>query len=185
MNILFSRALTSRLACRRSSLSLAAGLWGLAMGGVLLSSTSALASPSYPSVLQEIAVMECTPKCTVCHTTNPGTSGTASQPFALSLRKVGLSGGSNEAALRESYAALGEEVDSDLDGKTDKLELGSSPTADPSEAGVGEPCVAPLAYGCGAHVAPSNPGTNHWTWSLLFALLSLGVLSRRIGRHRG
>src|SRR5690606_35792691 len=72
------------------------------------------AYPEYPNAVREAASMSCTPSCTLCHTVDPGVSGTASQPFATVMMDAdpGVLLGKPEA-IAPAYAALMADLDSD------------------------------------------------------------------------
>lgn len=147
---------------------------------VLFGSTSAQASPEFPAALQEAAGMDCRPACTICHTTNPGTSGSASQTFAITMVDAGLAPGDPDT-VEAAFDNLGE-TDSDGDGTSDVDELTAEGASDPSAPGVGAPCAAEIRYGCAAAsqaAPPSNWGS--LLWPLLIAALGLGVWARRSG----
>lgn len=154
--------------------------------GVLFSAPSALASPSFPSVTQEELDMVCPPQCTLCHTTDPGESGTASKDFAATLKSFGLRE-KDDDSLRDALEEL-ELInpDTDEDGSRDVAELKADPPSDPnsdqetatSPGRVGI-CDAEFNYGCGASVASLRggaPRTLGWTW--LGLLAAVGLLQR-------
>ncbi len=132
----------------------------------------------------------CTPQCTLCHTNNSGGSGTANQPFSITLIQFGLIGDSEES-LYEALAALNDDdsnIDSDMDGRSDLVEL-RTPAAelaglekggawDPNVIGPGAICADLPRYGCGAQFAVAEPRQS-LVWAL--GLLIIGVvLSRRL-----
>ncbi len=156
---------------------------------VLLTGTSAFASPEFPAELREVAGMDCTPACTVCHTVNPGRARTAEQPFALSMTDKDLLGddvlvADDVESLAAAYAALPDDHDSDRDGVPDKEELESEGASDPSVDGVGTPCAAEIKYGCGGQIARPTSAPWHLGPALLFSsgLLSLLFFRRRVLR---
>lgn len=136
-------------------------LWGAALG-TLSQSGAALASPPFPSALRAAADMECTPSCAVCHTTDPGRSGTAGKGFAIAMAPQGT----DEDALFTAYENLADDVDTDADGVPDKAELMASPPTDPNAPGEASICTGEVEYGCGAHVASVPQKGNGWPWLL-------------------
>ena len=69
-------------------------LWGVAsLLSVLTFASPSLASPAFPNAVREAANMSCTPSCTVCHTVDPGVSGTATKSFAMAMRAAKLFAG--------------------------------------------------------------------------------------------
>jgi MYXO-CTERM domain-containing protein len=153
--------------------------WGALLGAiVLLGVTSASASPEFPAELKEAAGMDCKPACTICHTTNPGSAGTADQSFAIAMVDAGLLPGKPDTVAK-AFDNLGD-VDSDGDETSDVDELTAEGASDPSAPGVGAPCAAEVRYGCAAGAessAPRNLGT--LLWPLLLAAVGLGVWARR------
>lgn len=132
----------------------------------------ASASPAFPTALREAAGLDCTPVCSVCHTTDPGTSGTASKPFALAMRDAGL-----EAGDESTVASAFEVLDPDGDG-VPEFEGGDTSGAAGATGTTAFPCQAEVKYGCG--VTSSAPQTPSGTAYLLLAgLLALGVSLRR------
>jgi len=160
---------------RRSPLSVACAVFLLTLGG------PALASPSFPGVLEEELQLSCQPSCTVCHQTDPGLASDASQVFADSLRSEGLFAGDTES-LRQALQSLGDAgTDSDGDGVGDVEELtadqGSLPQ-DPSQEGAGAVCGEQVHYGCAAGPLPASPSGVVPSVGLLGLLLLL-----RVKRH--
>lgn len=147
-----------------------AGLTALA---ALVTPPLALATPNFPDVVKREVGLAEAPACTLCHDGTPMV-GTATTPFATSLRDRGLVF-YDEAKLTEAIAQLRTEaVDSDGDGQGDLDELLAG--GDPNE---GTAAVVPGEYvetfedphygtGCGA--AGNTGGVS------LFALLALALL---------
>ena len=98
------------------------------------------ATPTYPSALQSELDLDRAPPCVTCHDNPGGGTGTATEPFAESLRDRGLVGGTNIASLEDALEELTEDaVDSDGDDVVDIDELlaGSDPNDEddvPSDA---------------------------------------------------
>jgi len=128
--------------------------------GAFLLAPSVLASPSYPSVMEQELEMSCPPRCLACHTTDPGEAGTANQAFAATLKGFGLKQDDDDSlkdALDELQAST---PDSDGDGANDVAELRADPPSDPNDnketpltSGRVGICDAVTNYGCGASVA--------------------------------
>lgn len=165
------------------------------MSGLGLLPRLAHASPNFPSVVRDHLEMACTPKCTICHESNPGVSGTANQLFAETIKATRdpaeRSGWNADEIVQALDKVKQAATDSDGDGVADILELqagsgapgatGDAPR-DPSVSGEGEPCADVVLYGCGAaRVAPRDPGSALWSALAVAALLawSAGRLARR------
>jgi hypothetical protein len=115
---------------------------------------SALASPLYPGTLESELELSCLPPCTVCHATAAGGTGTATQPFAVSLQELGLTGASNTESLQ---TALAQADPADIEALQSGL--------DPNDGSEFCAVISPT-YGCFSHVQ-SRP-----FWLLgLFALM--------------
>ncbi len=145
------------------------------------------ASPEYPTIIQAELEMECPPVCTTCHTVDPGVSGTASRPFAQTLKGFGLVEQDEDSlvdALEEMRATA---TDSDADSFTDESELLSSPPSDPNDGGATPSmpgtgiCDAQVNYGCGASISKSTSRDFETSWSSL-ALLALMLTITRVRR---
>lgn len=145
--------------------------------GVALATTApraAAASPIFPGVVQSHLGLASAPDCTLCHAGAPGL-GTATTPFATSLRSRGASAG-NEAAMKMALDALaGERKDSDGDGALDidELKAGEDPN------GSGGDTITP-EYGC-ASAGGGRRGAGGAAAALVGACLAL-VLGRRRGQ---
>lgn len=161
--------------------------------GLLLVTGIAGASPSYPSAIREqFPEMSCTPKCSICHLSNPGLGSNASQPFSRSLLEAGLKAQDVESLVSALATLERDGTDSDKDGVVDVDELrggsassGSAGAAtsgdvrDPSVPGVGDPCAEEVRYGCGAQVAGSPPSSSTLGVVALGLLAGALVLLRR------
>jgi hypothetical protein len=109
---------------------------------LLLSASSAQASGGYPAAIAaKFSVTQ--PQCTLCHNNPAGGGGTATQPFALTMKsKYGLTGGGALAALQTGLDANTDDTDGDGVGDVDEIKAGG----DPNVSG-GTP-VEPPSYGC-------------------------------------
>ncbi len=175
----------------RSARQLAFGL-GFAVASFV--SAPVQASQTYPSVIAEEFDMLCVPTCTLCHSTNPGQSGTAlqGQLFGQALAFSGVTG-MNEGSLRTVLGKIkagtadtlplrmpdlvpdNADVDGDGTGAYDELKKGMDPNK-PGDARICGP-----EYGCGAHIAKA-PAKNGGAWVLAVtaaALVTFGFRRRR------
>jgi len=111
-----------------------------------------LATPDFPSVIQQQLALQQPPRCTVCHATDSGGTGTVVKPFGVYLQSRGLVGG-DESSLRNALLADAGEHHSSDGGKTtdiDALRAGTDPNG--TSAG-----LVP-AYGCSSFPAPGALG---------------------------
>ncbi|MFZ5889917.1 MAG: hypothetical protein ACOY0T_02525 [Myxococcota bacterium] len=144
----------------------------------VLGASTAKASPDYPAALSEAAGMQCVPQCTVCHTVNPGVSGTAKQPFAIAMIGHSLLPG-NADLVGVAFNNLKNDSAPQYQAMVSALEKNFDPNYDES---LGQLACGPT-YGCGAHVAKSPPrdfGALAWA---LGALALFGV-ARRVKPRR-
>lgn len=137
----------------------------------------AAASSIYPDTVASDLGMPCTPTCLLCHTTNSGGDGTATQPFALAMEDRGLTGGSATDLVTSALAAMESDgVDSDSDGviDVDELAAGDNPN-DATSFCAGD--VLQPQYGCLTTV-PVGPA--RWGWlGLVGASMALARRRRR------
>jgi len=142
----------------------------------------AYATPEYPSVLDAVSMTNCgepAARCLVCHTTARGGQGTAEQPFALELRRLGLNHGHDASLLRSVLARVSDATDSDKDGLPDKQEL--SDCGNPS----GEDLTEGPVYGCdGAQLAPHVASRGEHDPALGALALGLAAALVHFGRRR-
>jgi hypothetical protein len=132
----------------------------------------ATATPEYPLLLDAQYGTECPQltRCLICHTTARGGQSTATQPFAQTLRRYGLSRGRDGGALQAALGALPDTTDSDDDGDPDVQEL--MLCGNPS----GEDLGSGPQYGCdGAQLVPASA---HDVGFGLMALLAAGLIAR-------
>lgn len=188
----------------------ASRIFALSMGSlVVLGAEVASASPNFPTVIQEELGMACVPRCTVCHTVEPGKAGTALRPFAVTLSGLGLKAAATETLIA-ALSELPADVDSDEDGVPDLVELQGGAMSDPAVGSAGAPgtdgnaqqsrnpslpppedadvCADVVGYGCGAHVAPrpSLPRSFSWLWAAVTSMLvGFAWAGRRRSRRGG
>jgi hypothetical protein len=122
------------------------------------------ASDEFPVELQKASAFACVPACITCHTTEPGTERTATQPFAVAMQAHGLTAGEPES-VQPAYDAV-------------VAEQALLPEDDPNKLDLNFPCEADVLYGCGAHVAP-RPLDTTWAWILSLVSVSAWVFTRR------
>jgi hypothetical protein len=134
----------------------------------LLAAGQVRASSTFPDGIRTQLGLSYTPACTLCHVGTPGI-GTATTPFATSMRARGLVAGSL-SSLDTALAALeAEHTDSDHDGVPDIEELKAG--TDPNVPGGS---LETPTYGC-FNVTGRGPGAA----STLVALLALVLTVRR------
>lgn len=110
--------------------------------------------------------------CRLCHAQVIGSAGTANQPFAKTLQRMGISGTSSGRDLERVLERLGDE-DSDGDGSPDIEELLTG--GDPNEEGCGSVHQELVyEYGC-ANLVGARP-THAWLGVIVVGLF---VLLRR------
>ena len=144
----------------RTGLTLAASLALLGLSSV------AGASEEFPTELREAAGLDCTPVCSVCHTQDPGSSGTASTEFALAMVDAGLTAGKPET-LAPAWEAVSGEEESGAAGAGADLDFDF-------------PCQAEVKYGCGVEPTSQKPsGSQGLVWPVLLAAFGLLVAFRR------
>ncbi len=149
----------------------------LAAGLALFAARPAVASPTYPELLQKHYKMDCAPPCTVCHRDRNGGLYTVDKPFGLTVYSLGLRGQSPNG-LKEVERQLELTLpDSDGDHVPDVQELRDG--TDPNSAANGSLCKEGPVYGCGAHVARGT-GRN----DLAAALAMLAGLVMLVGMRR-
>jgi hypothetical protein len=87
-----------------------------------------LATPNFPSVIQQQLGLAQPPRCTICHATDAGGAGTVVKPFGIYLRSRGLVA-FDEASLRNALLADIGERHSSSGGVTDidALKAGEDP----------------------------------------------------------
>jgi hypothetical protein len=117
--------------------------------------TASASGEFFPRVLE----LGWTGDCTLCHTVQPGTGGTATKKFAQTLQKKGLKP-KDVASLNVALAALTDEDNGDGDLKSDFEELMMGEDPNVPNGGVVEP-NEPVLYGCfnsvvARHDVPAN-----------------------------
>ena len=93
--------------------------------GILLLFGTAHALSTFPGQVRDDVGMGCTPSCMLCHESNAGGSGTATQPFVTALESEGFVF-PDEATLATALTAVqaaGTTYDADGDGVNDADEL--------------------------------------------------------------
>ena len=146
-----------------------------ALSVLSLSTSGALASPTFPSVVKHELGMPCTPDCSICHTDSPGTSAaTATQPFAIQVlnptclegqvfpncRGVpqGVKAGDTESLVRELTRVKTMMTDSDLDTLSDVVELtGTGGFPSSAEQLTTNPNVVDTATVASASICSTDP----------------------------
>lgn len=157
----------------------------VAMCGVAFASRDAWATASYPPAIESHLGLGYTPPCTICHQSAAGGAGSATKPFANSMKAKGLAGGGDTTGLNAALDAL-KAAKTDSDGDTvadiDELVSGNDPNVkDKGKAGSlggDQP-----AYGCGnAQIASGPVGGDRWAW--LLGALAAAAVGRASTRRR-
>jgi hypothetical protein len=165
------------------------------VAAIALAPRVASANPLYPSLVQSHLGLSYLPPCTICHTSDLGGTGTATQPFALAMKAVGNLSGLDSSTVDPALDTLqAMSTDSDCNGIPDiqQLKDGRDPNA-PGEYIDGSGKTAPpdpgcsnsvtTAYGCGAQLAPASTPSD--AAPLLAALATaLGVALTRLRPRR-
>lgn len=127
------------------------------------------AEEEFPGALFEAANMQCVPTCLMCHTVNPGTANTYTQPLGSALNGIGgfKKGAGDVEGLKAAYAKYAAEHPVEAALITQGIEPGS------------EKDVCGPIYGCGATFARSRAGATPAAVSGAFTLLALLWLARR------
>jgi uncharacterized protein (TIGR03382 family) len=157
--------------------------------------TTAGATSNFPSVIRTATGMENPPPCIACHATAIGGRGTATQPFAETLRQHGLAGAFDSESLQTALNGIKEErVDTDGDGTGDwdELAAGRNPNV-ASSNGSSDLFYAPATDGGSPGEVPSDAPPMHYGFGCTaasapstFALLGATVVvlkSRRRSRR--
>lgn len=144
------------------------GAFQVALGiclGLLLSTSTALALPTFPGVVQQELGLQAAPPCTTCHM-NPAGGGPADTEFAVYLKSRGLDISRPDSLRTALQAAEAERSDSNQNGvaDVDELRMGNDPSVADSEG------IPPAEYGCAASSAPIRHGFG-------FAAMGCGVLT--------
>lgn len=164
----------------------------LAGATVGLTSLPASASGNYPSGVATKLGLASAPQCLLCHTSPGGGADTVKQPFGLTAKKNGLSGGGNAGALTAALNAM-ETANTDSDGDSvgdiAELKAGTNPNVPDNASTVrvdGGTAPAPAtpespSYGCGANMAGQGPSPGGAASTLALGLAVLGLRRRRTG----
>jgi hypothetical protein len=158
----------------------------LLLGMVALTVTSsAWASPTFPTAVRDAVPMPCVPECTICHQTNAGGFGTLRpNGFGQNLqRDYGLSFGqvgTVAVAINGARAVL----DGDKDGRLDVAELSEGGDPNSSDASAAT-CDQGPQYGCGAGRIAKGDSLDGMATLFAASALALGaaVLRRRLRRE--
>jgi hypothetical protein len=167
---------------KRHDLLLVAGAC-VVMLGVCGYAPSARATPQYPGTIDQALAVSCQDplsRCLICHTTALG-GKTAYQPFIETLRtRYGFARANDPNGLRTVLGLLGEDVDSDADGVSDKAELRACANPSGDDLGRGP------EYGCdGASLArPAPSGQAAWLGGAACVLLGFGLVRHRRAQAR-
>ena len=98
--------------------------WLLYSLPLLLASSTASASDSFPGVIVTTLMLSKAPSCTLCHATELGGTGTVVQPFGRKVMGYGLKAGDTQAlaSILNKMRDAGDDTDqdgvSDTDGHT-------------------------------------------------------------------
>ncbi len=141
-----------------------------------LAPSVALATPSFPSIIEKELTASSAPECAVCHVDGRVGRGTVNTPFGVAMRARGLVA-FDEASLASALKAMASDrVDSNGDGKldVDALKQGESPNGAAEEGTEVDP-ITPT-YGCVGQVAPFGAPGFAMT---LPVLLGLALVARR------
>jgi hypothetical protein len=159
-------------------------LWlGVAvLGLVAVSSREAHASPVFPGALQEAADMECVPLCTMCHTVNPGTAGTWTQPVGIGVKGATVPGSNppipilkigDEESLKAAFKVYS--TSPGVDAATlAKIKQGIEPKS-------GQNVCGPI-YGCAIPLVAKHPARSRDYTAALWVVSAMvvgGILRRR------
>jgi len=119
----------------------------------MLIAIALLATPDFPGAIQRDLSLPSPPRCSVCHATDSGGSGTVVQPFGVYLLSRGLRAFDESSLQNALLAAAGEKHSSNGQGVSDieALKAGLNPNA-PTGGTAGD--LAP-AYGCSSS-RPAN-----------------------------
>jgi hypothetical protein len=137
---------------------------------LLLSTSTAHATPNFPDAVRRILGAVQSPPCSVCHAGGQTGRGTVTTPFGQAMRDRGLVA-YDETSLQTALTRMEtDKVDSNGDGVPDVDELRAG--KDPNLTG----SAPELQYGCGVTAGRGHP----WT----AAPLGLAALVRSLLRRR-
>lgn len=151
---------------------------GVIATAMLSNSAPALASVSFPPVIQSELSLARAPECTLCHRTEVGGFGTVTRPFGRTMMtQFGLMG-ANVAALRSALSGSeAAKLDSDGDGAADidELRAGTDPNVGVSGVETGPDVPLPQT-GCAMTACPpSSP----WSVGAALAVVVVGLSLQR------
>lgn len=104
----------------------------------ILIAAALLATPNFPGAIQRELILQAPPRCTICHATDSGGTGTVVRPFGVFLRSRGLQP-FDEDSLRNALSAdSGEHHSSSGEGLSDiaALKAGQDPNGSAGETGL-------------------------------------------------
>lgn len=135
---------------------------------MLILAVALLATPDFPGVIQQQLALSQPPRCTICHASEAGGTGTVIKPFGVYLVSRGLRPGDEDSLRNALFADIGEMHSSD-GGKTSDvaaLTAGDDPNGD----------ARPLPqYGCSSGSAGAGATA---------LLLLMAIRPRTAGRRR-
>lgn len=144
-------------------------------------SGSALASPTFPSVVQSHWSLSYAPTCSTCHQNGQTGLGTVTTPFGVSLRAAGAKAQDENALMAALDTIAANNTDSDGDGVSDMEELVAGTNPNGTSGGASAAAPDP-AFGCAASVAPQPASP---TGALFFVAAAVGVLALRRRKNAG
>ena len=138
----------------------------------------ASATPNFPDAIKTHLVLAAPPPCAICHNGGITGRGTVTTPFGKSMRAHGLVAFDETSLVSALDQLASGKVDSLGDGTVDidDLKAGRDPNAPDGDGGANVHVDTPVipAYGCGAHVAPTNAAGD--PWGVLGAVIVGGAL---------
>lgn len=148
----------------------------------LAGGSPALASGEYLEEIIRVLEPCAIPRCAFCHAAPGPDNGTATRPFAVSAKSVGLTGRGNLLSLRAALITLQQRnTDSDGDGVPDIMEIkqGSDPSDASSRTSACTDGGAGAEGGGGGSLPQPSFGCGAAAVALFPLLLILAVVRRR------